>query len=891
MQKNHYWVGYLVAPLIVLATLIILFWQGGLYPFGDGSISWCDMSQQYVPLLADFKKMLEGEDGFFFSFSNAGGMNFYAVFFFFLSSPFSFLALFVDAGEMMRFANIITMLKMATIALTAEIYFTRRAKKDRMSLLVPLLLSVSYAFCGYVMVYYQNNSWLDEMYLFPLLMLALDELMHNKKVWPYSLTVALGVIFNFYIGVMMAIFCLLYFLMYYLFSREENKGDKKQVAFLFLMGSAAAVFLSAVVWLPSVLGVFDSARLSATVLDNIETDAWVCDLDTTLSVVLSNGALVGAVILSLVFYKDIQRGMIKRMVLLILLTIPLFLEPVNLIWHLGSYMAFPARYGFMTVFVGLCVGYDAMIEPPVVFEKKRWHLPLGIVLCLLTVAYVWFMQFFYTKNTEVLTTYINNLWGSQESLGAFLVIFGVSAFIGALLYFSYRIGANRILCAILAGIIILSQACLDLKSYMVSVNGSDYAFAGMEDLKQALPSQEEGFYRIKERTRLSYENYDGVVGNALSHYTSLTDENTLYQMKQWGYSSYWMKLASYGGTEFSDAFFGCQYEMIGLDRMGKLLNKGIYKEGTVYQNDRYALKERRFSFPMGIFAGMEDLTTGYMDRLEYQEEFYEQLFPGAEPLFVRYEPTSEDNVSITYKIYVKGQQILYFDAFGAYSNRLNESTNKSFDVYANNNCVKSSYPAQSLNGILCLGLFEDETVTVKVKFRKTIDFAKFSSFGLSGLRTDVMERACEMAQGKVDLVQKGSSLSGLVTVEDASLPLLLSLTYDKNFTLWVDGQKQTADKMIDQNGYLSLILPEGEHQISLTYVSPGFWPGLFISLGSALLLGILWLVNRYSPKAKGKITYQKWMGKLAEPVLVVVCCLVFAVLYIFPVVYKLICLF
>ena len=65
-------------PLLTLAVLLFVFKNYNMYPFGQGSIAWCDMNQQGIPLLMDFKDMLSGKDNLFFSMNNAGGMNFWA---------------------------------------------------------------------------------------------------------------------------------------------------------------------------------------------------------------------------------------------------------------------------------------------------------------------------------------------------------------------------------------------------------------------------------------------------------------------------------------------------------------------------------------------------------------------------------------------------------------------------------------------------------------------------------------------------------------------------------------------------------------------------------------------------------------------------------------------
>ena len=51
MDKLKKALPFIIPPLAVLLIMGFAFYRHGLYPFGDGTVSWCDMSQQVIPLL------------------------------------------------------------------------------------------------------------------------------------------------------------------------------------------------------------------------------------------------------------------------------------------------------------------------------------------------------------------------------------------------------------------------------------------------------------------------------------------------------------------------------------------------------------------------------------------------------------------------------------------------------------------------------------------------------------------------------------------------------------------------------------------------------------------------------------------------------------------------
>ena len=118
LKRNY---SLIASPLIVMSLILAVFYKGGLYPFGNNSAAWCDMYQQVIPLLTDFKDILSGKQSIFFNLGNAGGMNFWGVFFFFIASPFSLLVVFFDKTHIIDLCNLLIIIKLSLSAFTTEL--------------------------------------------------------------------------------------------------------------------------------------------------------------------------------------------------------------------------------------------------------------------------------------------------------------------------------------------------------------------------------------------------------------------------------------------------------------------------------------------------------------------------------------------------------------------------------------------------------------------------------------------------------------------------------------------------------------------------------------------------------------------------------------------------
>ena len=808
---------------LVLTSIILLtaYLAGEMFPFGEGTVSWCDMNQQAIPLLCDFKDILSGKSSLFLNTQNAGGMNFYGVFFFNLSSPFSFLAAFVDKSQIPYLMNILVVLKLGLCGFCAGFVFYRLFKEN--GVLISAFLGTCYALCGYGMLFYQNIMWLDMMYLFPIVALGIFKLIKQNRPAVLLISLTLCVIFNFYISFMVYLALILFFGVYALFFRNT---DRKIYVNLGLCG-VISLTVSAFVWVPCLLQYFSSGR-SGSILSNLKNASLFTSTETTFPILLCSGVILCGVVFLFrrVSPKDKQTSFL--FCLFLIMSVPLIIEPINLMWHTGSYMAFPARYGFITVFAGLCLTAKLLSgwkfaekpKPNAVFI----YFAVGLI-CILALIFT-------LSNQDTLSTYTRTLWGNKASLRGQIFIsllFVLSYFI--ILLFSER----KVLCKKTAAVFLC--LCLAFEGFCWSsvffLSAKDrfsmHNFQNMLELRSEI--QKDGFYRVNTSHKFTDANMTGAAGfNSLAHYTSLNNENYMEAAKQMGYSGYWMETGNWGGSILSDALLSVGY--------------------TVYnQNGEFVIKENPYYLGLGIKAeGEIPEKLSHNDRLAALGEAFGKMTDTENPVVTYYAYNTEncnlltqddvyvinsvsDETYITYSVDVIGRQTLYFDCYDGFSNNLVEDINQSFEVYVNSSVKSYSYPTQKENGLLKLGGFENESVDITIKVLKEVSC---SSFGVFGVKEDLVENVVQNTE-TLNLTQKGGVLSGNAGKGN----YFLSVPYSEDLNITLNGEKLEFSKAL--SGFISLEIPrDGVLKIGLT--PKGFGLGICVSvLGTVALLLMIFL--------------------------------------------------
>lgn len=827
----------LFSPLLTGGILLLAYALFGLYPFGEQSIAWCDMNQQVIPLMAEFRSVLLGDGSMFWS-GGAGGINFWGIFFFFLSSPFSFLSVFCPVSGLPWLMNWMVLWKMMVCAGTAALFF--RKVSDGKEVILPALLGVAYAFSGYAMCYYQNIVWLDMMALFPLLFLSLIFLEKRRKVLPFVLVFSGMLVVNYYLSYMVVLFLLLGYGLFQLFcSSRERRGES-----ILLLGCGAilSLLITAVIWFPSLLEVLTSARGDGFV-ENLAKGSLDSEVYTILPVVMTSSLPFAALIF--LRKKEWKTGVFTAAAWMCLLFfIAMLVRPINKMWHTGSYQGFPVRYGYMVTLLLLFLAWRILRSiKPNPFPRRSQKLASAAVL--IGIAGLIFTQLFLLANeSEPLSSYTSTLWGDQDSFLLLAVVFGVGILVYVVWFFAYKEGflSRRFALCTLA-LLIGGECVFQSGVYMGTVDTSHETYRSAVQLADKIP--EDGFYRVKTQRKYFDVNLFSAMGyQSLSHYTSLTPETTLVSQRRLGYSGYWMEVNSNGGTAFSDALLANRYQVV---LRSELDTEELSSSDTVYCDSTFAIERLPYQLPDAIVTDaelgfLENLPAG--SRAEIQQTVANMLFPGSENLLTVFQPDQINGITIsdgayyldnkktgaiTWNMTLDRDMILYFDCAAAPSNALNEAVNKSCDVWVNGQLLREAYPSQSENGILELGEFSaGETVQITVQLQKSIRPESFEVFGLD---TSVLETLCTNAQGG-EIQGDGSKRIVICTASEGQ-SLFLPISYDTGWKATVNGNSVDISRAL--GNYLSLPLEEGENVVELSYTPPGFSMGLWISIAGLIL--------------------------------------------------------
>lgn len=613
---------YFIVGGISTFILSILFVYFGIYPFGNNTILTGDLYTQVSALFYHLWDTIRGGGSLLVDYTSGAGESFFGIFAYYLVSPINLIVLLFKRNDIYLAISLVVALKIILSSITC-LYSLKYIFKKDILMFVPL--SLLYAFSGYTLVCYQITSWMDVVYMFPLIVVGLKKLIDEDKPIMYGVTLFLTICFSFYLSYIMIIFIFLLAFIY--IKNNVEKKDQKRAMLSIGIYTILPMLMSLFITYPALRQIFGSARTNIS--KNIFNNLLGCLFDK-LNYFNISILLVVFTMLLIVERKNNKKFLKWYIPALLVLVIPYIVEPLNKVFHFMSYSFFPNRYGFILFYL-LVVGgaYFFSANNKNIKNKldEKLKIILGVVSVILLIGIYFIVFRFVYKDLEVAVYSISMIYAKKAFIILSLlsiVIFGVC--------FILNIFREEKTYIVLMYIVIISNICFNaflyigLRDYQGMIKNS---FGILEKVEN---KESSNYYKLKT----DIKNIDdfvvngGIVSNyqALDHFTSLVSRNSLEFYKGLGYSSFWTMIFSSGGTLFSDSLVSNKYFLTDRD-----IDSSFY---TLKSSDYgYNFYELNYDIGFGYLA-RNNFKLDKSDTFSYQNKIYESI-TGNSDLFSVYD--------------------------------------------------------------------------------------------------------------------------------------------------------------------------------------------------------------------------------------------------------------
>lgn len=834
---------YGIVVFIVVLIFAILFFSKGIYPFGTNSLIWGDMQDQITAFFYHLYDSFLGDASIWVDFTTSGSINFFGIFTYYLASPINFLILLFPRDNIYQAISIIIAVKVLLSSLTC--LYAIRLTFPKTPSYMAILLAISYAFCGYSIVMYQITAWMDIVYLFPILWLGLKKVLDGEKPYLYIIMLTLSFILCFYLAILMLLFIFFLALPYLWFFRRK---DMKKSLVGLGTGTLLSVLLSAVILVPSYIQISESSRMAFDINELLNSKFSM--IGDKVMLFCTAGVLLGAILYFLgQDYKTSKNHTFFWYVIssFVIFLVPVLIEPVNKMFHLGSYALFPLRTFFLFYFFLILIFLHYFHEyQPATFKRKMSMIEyfkksvtkqqgvaflFTVLFCIVIILTIHFNYSYFQHTVYNITT--GTRW--KVPLIALLLILG-TVFFTILLCITSK---KKFSYLTIGGFYLL--AVTNILCWSFVYYGMDFAYESMDKeftsmTELAHVHEEDDVFRVKSNGVNLVQNYGMITRYpTLDHFTSVTNGTNMETLRKLGYTSYWVKTYSSGGSLFSDALLGNKY-LITEDRIDDENYRYVDSFGMIHlyelQNPiqyGYIVQENTsFADVKGAFESQNLLYRAVTGKEEdlfsvYEDDFRsENLHITTEDGLTSYEIVDDELLSMLHTtVEVKDRSVLYLDVLKSMDNTVNAAIMGTMNIYVNGVLLIDDYPREMQNGLLELGTFENEMVNIDIQI---IDNVAVHTLKIGAMAYD---KYLDFVNSSVPVTDVSTNKNQITIQTDAEGLLFLPITYHEGYTLEVDGIPTDITVLYDN--YIGVSLSGGEHILTLTYHSPGVKVGLLIS--------------------------------------------------------------
>ena len=745
------------------------------------SIFVSDLGKQYYHLFDWYKDVLSGRETLIYSFSKGLGGDMIQTYFYYLSSPFNLLLIFISKSNIDVFMFSLILIKLGLCGISIFIYLNN--KKNNLKLYQMFLLSISYSLMSYNLTYFFNIMWLDIVIISPMILLGIDYIFENKSGFIYTFFLFFAIFLNYYLAYMVCCFSVIYCI--YKIVILKNKIDIKKILKKFFLCSLIAGLLSAFVLIPVLFGIPNIFRIK-TLNDNSISNIFIkfmklvynCGVRTQYkmydysSPYIHSTFMVTILVISTLINN---KKSVKPFLLIFLLFLLFLIINDDILYFFSNPSCFLYRYAFLFVLFLIIYISDFYTEKTI---SNKLIFIITVIYFLLNLTSTFFLKRFFNfylifVNLYLLvcTFFTNNMYIRRKN--------------------------KKYIFALLQIFLVIVELYISCNATMRYLNKEQIDELEKENIrKENISSIKNDYYRINSRVYFA-------TGKSTSSMFLSTNNSNIFEFLEKtgsGISSTWYDFYS---NKLLVSVFGYKYnEQCDVEQNCLITSNYSTNIGYMINEGKQSNKNQKNIF-------------------EYNNEFAKFLYSDIGKIYIKsnYKKINDNTYIIN-----SNEKNMYVD--------IDYNNNYFSEIYLNDKLVFKDYSNEQ--NILNLKLKSGNNI-LKIKGKKNLK-SKISTYYIDDNELNKLINYLNEEPLKINKINK-NELVGSINVSGNKKTLLITIPYQKGWDVYVDGKKVKYKEIFGT--FIGVDLKAGNHSIEMKYYDHNILIGKIISIFTAVILLII----------------------------------------------------
>ncbi len=893
---------YLFAFFVPMAVLFISYLFFGLYPVKDQSVLVLDLNGQYVYYFENLRDAFWGNGSLVNSWSRNLSGEIIGMFAYYLASPFTLVVMLLPRSMMTESILIMQLLKVGSASVTF-CYYLRHSKRN--SPYTSLIFSILYSLMAYVIVQLMNPMWLDGLVYLPIICMGIEHLVDDGEWLLFIIPLALMFMANFYIGWMIAIFCIIYFLVYLFLLSDKAYPFRISHIFMsgvkFACGGVLAAVCSAWLLIPLYyslsLGKFEFTDPNYDMKTQFDfIDFFVNLLPNVYDTCRPEGSPIvycGVITIMLVplFFFNSRIKLRKKIgwgILALIIILCMYMYTVDIAWH-GFQVPnwLPYRYSFMFSFILLIMAAQAFDN-----IKGISYREIGLMFFLL-LGYV-----FYIDKQDITVT-ANGKDIEKVHLLATVWFTVIAAGIYALLlYFHKKFYKIKPIPLVITGFILAELTFTSTFNmyeidrdvvYSKHSSYNRYITLGRNTV-QKIYDMDDGVYRIEKDFQRTVNDAMAFGSFGLGHSSSTLNAAPIQFLRKLGFSYGGHYIRYKGATYVTDSIFGIKYVMekgsaaqtttdefgVETTKPAEVATSKHYDKMVLANGDSKEIMyvyENPYALPIAFMADnsianvhfdswdnpfenqnimlsalVSDEKQDFFKPIDIKDVVPENAKPSVYGNHDKYVPRIEgENSHIEFLFDAPTDDMIYMFFPSSYERKVNLWLNKEFlDYY---------YEGGNMN-IQTLGKFapgEEISLITTITEKNEVYFKENYIYYLD---EDMFRAAVdELRKQPLEIESfKEDHIKGTVNAAKDGI-LFTTIAWEPGWKIYVDGKRTEPIELMD--ALVGVPVTAGTHTIEMKFFPKGMTLGIILAIMGVMTLAVIWFYERRERRSAPAVSVQE----------------------------------